>query len=179
MYSLTSYGVSRSRKNVTNVGTASACAYRKTKFTRKLNVKHLLSTDACPQILVNVSLHHCVNSSVLAVFCSNNFFTSSSSFLFLFLDALLLLLCCCCCWLEMDFAIAACLAGCFVVVDDLTGVGSQKPVVLEFVDHPWLLDALELAQLKHCDAVPHIPAFCSILADSFWPAFSNRSLSCC
>jgi len=52
-------------------------------------------------------------------------------------------------------------------VDDLTGVGSQKPVVPEFVDHTWLLDAFELAQFKHCDAVPHIPEFCSIFADSF------------
>lgn len=78
----------------------------------------------------------------------------------------------------MDFVAAAiCLVGCFVVVLDLIGAGSsQNPVVPVLFDHAWLLDVL-VAQLKHCDAVPHIPAFCSIPTDSFWLVFSCRSLS--
>lgn len=144
---------------------------------------HVLSTDACKPL--NALLHHCVNSSVLAVFCSNNFFTNSSSLLFLLLDALLFCCwdccccCCCCCWLGADFVDTTCLTGCYVVVADLTGVGSsQNPVAPELLDHAWL-DEPELAQFRHCDAVPHIPAFCSTLADSFCPAFSCLSLSCC
>jgi len=73
----------------------------------------------------------------------------------------------------VDFVIVVCFTDCFAVVDDLTGAGSsQKPVLLELLDHAWLPDVLEVAQFKHCEAVPHIPAFCNIFADSFWPAFS-------